>query len=411
MTKKFFKVFFERKFWAFAGSSLIVSVAYMDPGNWGTNISAGANFKYDLLWMVWLASLMAMVFQYLSGKLGIAGYSLAELVKDKLKNKYLIFIYWVLSEIMILATDLAEFLGIVIALKLLFGIPLIWGPYLAVLEVLGFLIMTHKKFRNLEKFFVLFVSVIGLTFVYEVFLAKPDVAEVLLHSFKPVLNPSNIMVAIGIIGATVMPHALFVHSWLIKNKVDNFIGPQDKLLSYHFGENLLSLTIAGCINAAMLIMAAAVFFGLAGQTATLEGAYITLKPIFGNFAAIVFAVALLSAGLASSITGALAGQAVMEGLVDFRISPLFRQLITRVINILPLTIAIILDIEPLKVLIYSQVALSLLLPLPIIPLLIFTADKKIMKELVNSKFTTILAYSFGIIILGFNFYLIYHYLI
>ena len=208
-----------------------------------------------------------------------------------------------------------------------------------------------------------------------------------------------------------MPHALFVHSWLIKNKVDNFIGPHDKLLSYHFGENLLSLTIAGCINAAMLIMAAAVFFGLAGQTATLEGAYITLKPIFGNFAAIVFAVALLSAGLASSITGALAGQAVMEGLVDFRISPLFRQLITRVINILPLTIAIILDIEPLKVLIYSQVALSLLLPLPIIPLLIFTADKKIMKELVNSKFTTILAYSFGIIILGFNFYLIYHYLI
>lgn len=403
---KILRVLWEKKFWAFAGSGLIVSVAYMDPGNWGTNISAGAEFKYDLLWMVWLSSLMAMVFQYLSGKLGIAGYSLAELVRLKLKNRRLIFVYWVLCEVMILATDLAEFLGIVIALKLLFGVPLIWGTYLAVLEVFVLLLLTAGRFRALEKLFILFVSVIGLSFVYECFLSKPDFSEVTFHSFVPVLNSGNILVAIGIVGATVMPHALFVHSWLIKNKVDNFTGPEEKILPYHSADNFLSLLVAGSINAAMLIMSASVFFGLSGRTATLEGAYITLRPLFGQLSAFVFALALLFAGLSSSVTGVLAGQSLMEGLVDFKISPFVRQLVTRVINILPLTAAIVLGLEPLKLLVYSQVALSLLLPLAVVPLLAFTADRKIMKHLANSRFTNWLAGVFAAVILFFNMYLV-----
>ncbi|MBI2208452.1 Nramp family divalent metal transporter [Candidatus Woesearchaeota archaeon] len=405
----YFKILSDRKFWLFTGSGLIVSVAYMDPGNWGTNISGGANFEYKLLWVIWLASGMAMMFQYLSGKIGIAGYSVAELVKEKLKRKSLIVSYWLLSELVILATDLAEFLGIVVALKLLFGIPMIYGTYIAVIDVLLLILLTQKRFRYLEWAFVLFVSVIGIGFVYEVFLAKPNFSSILASSIKPILTNESALIAVGIIGATVMPHALFVHSWLIKNKI---IGLNNNLskettLKYHATENILSLTIAALINAAMLIMAAAVFFGLGEKVATLEGAYITLIPLFGGFAALIFALALLSAGISSSITGTLAGQSVMDGLMGFKVPLWVRRLITRFINLIPLTIAIMLGLEPLHLLVYSQVVLSLLIPLPMIPILLFSADKKIMGELVNKKFTTILASIFGIIILSFNSYLLY----
>jgi len=402
----------DRKFWLFMGSGLIVSTAYMDPGNWGTNITAGANFEYKLLWIIWLASGMAMMFQYLSGKIGIAGYSLAELVKDKLKNKSLIVSYWLLAEFVILATDLAEFLGIVVALKLLFGIPLIWGTYIAVADVLLILLLTQKRFRSLEGAFVLFVSIIGLGFIYEVFLAKPNLSSIFIGSVKPILTAKSALIAVGIIGATVMPHALFVHSWLIKNKVIGFNNGANKIdkkttLKYHKAENIISLTIAAFINAAMLIMAAAAFFGLGDKVATLEGAYVTLIPLFGAFAALVFALALLAAGISSSITGTLAGQSVMDGLVGFKIPLWIRRVITRFINVIPLTVAIVLGFEPLKLLVYSQVILSLLIPLPLIPLLMFTANKEIMGELVNKKGTTILACIFGVIILGFNSYLLY----
>lgn len=394
------------------GSGLIVSTAYMDPGNWGTNIAAGANFEYKLLWVVWLASGMAMMFQYLSGKIGIAGYSLPELIKDKLKKKSLIVSYWVLAEFVILATDLAEFLGIVVALKLLFGIPMIWGTYIAVADVLLILLLTQKRFRVLEWTFVLFVSVIGLGFVYEVLLAKPNLPSILIGSVKPILTAKSALIAVGIIGATVMPHALFVHSWLIKNKVIGFNNGVNRIdkkttLKYHKAENVISLTIAAFINAAMLIMAAAVFFGLGDKVATLEGAYVTLIPLFGGFAAIVFALALLAAGISSSITGTLAGQSVMDGLMGFKVPLWIRRLITRFINVIPLTVAIVLGFKPLKLLVYSQVVLSLLIPLPLIPLLMFTANKGIMGELVNRRRTTIIASIFGVVILGFNSYLLY----
>lgn len=402
------KIFSDRKLWAFMGSGLIVSVAYMDPGNWGTDISGGAFFNYDLLWIVWLASGMAMLFQYLSGKLGIAGYSLPELVKEKLKRKWLVLSYWMLAEIAILATDLAEFLGIVVALNLLFGIPLLYGTYIAVADVLLILLLTQKRFRTLEQSFIIFVSIIGLGYVYELFITKPDVQSVLLHSVKPLLTSESALIAVGIIGATVMPHALFVHSWLIKNKIINSnFGNKSKTLKYHLIDNVVSLTIAGFINAAIIIMSAAAFYKSGIGVGTLEEAYRTLIPLFGNFAALVFALALLSSGISSSVTGTLAGQSVMEGLTGFRISIWLRRLITRFINVIPVTIAVLLGIEPLRILVLSQVALSLLIPLPLIPLIAYTSNKRIMGELVNKKIVTLFAVIFAVVILGFNAYLLY----
>jgi manganese transport protein len=206
----------------------------------------------------------------------------------------------------------------------------------------------------------------------------------------------------------VMPHALFVHSWLIKNKIINAnFGSKLKTLKYHLIDNVVSLTIAGFINAAIIIMSAAAFYKAGIEVATLDQAYKTLIPLFGNFAAVVFALALLSAGISSSVTGTLAGQSVMDGLTGFKISLWVRRLITRFINVIPVTIAVLLGIEPLKILVLSQVALSLLIPLPLIPLIIYTSDKSIMKELVNKKITNVFAVIFAIVILGFNAYLLY----
>ena len=407
------KSFVDKKLWLFMGSGLIVSVAYIDPGNWGTNIGGGASYNYDLLWVIWMASAMAMLFQYLSGKLGIAGYSLPELIKLRLNNNSAVLLYWVFAELSILATDLAEFLGIVVALNLLFGIPLLWGTYIAVADVLVLLFLTRKKFRILEGAFVGFVGIVGLAFVFEVIISKPDMTSILLHSVKPTLTKESAFIAVGIIGATVMPHALFVHSWLIKNKIINSNGTfkdKFKALRFHKIDNIASLTIAGLINAAMLIMAAAAFYNVA-DVATLAGAYKTLIPLFGTFAALVFAIALLSAGISSSVTGTLAGQAIMDGLTGFKINLFVRRLITRFINVIPLTIAILLGAEPLKILIYSQVTLSFLIPLPLIPIIMFTSNKSLMKELTNKKSTTIMAIVAAAIILVFNAYLLYLFLV
>lgn len=403
-------VFGTRQFWAFFGSALIVSVAYIDPGNWGTDIGAGASFNYALLWVVWLSSGMAMLFQYLSGKMGIAGVSLAEVIKLRWKNKKLVFFYWLLSEIAIIATDLAEFLGIVVALNLLFGVPLVLGAFIAILDVLLLLFLTRKTFRAVEYAFILFVSVIGIGYVYELLMSRPDIFSIVSNSLVPVLHQDMIILAVGIIGATVMPHALFVHSWLLKNKMNeekhNGLGKR-KALEYHTADTVFSLIIAGLINAAILIMAAAAFYSHGIQVATIDQAYKTLTPLFGGLASAVFAVALLSAGVSSSITGTLAGQSIMESLTDFKVSPLARRLVTRVINLVPILVAILLKIEPLNILVYSQVALSFLIPLPLIPLIYYTSKKEIMGALANSRLTMIVASVFALIILVFNGYLLY----
>ncbi|MBI4177267.1 MAG: Nramp family divalent metal transporter [Candidatus Aenigmarchaeota archaeon] len=405
----FISILADRKFWVFFGSGFIVSVAYMDPGNWGTSISSGAAFKYDLLWVVWLSSGMAMLFQYLSGKMGIAGYSLAEVVKIRWKSKRLVFFYWILAEIAVLATDLAEFLGIVVALNLLFGIPMLLGSVIAMLDVLLLLFLTRKSFKTLEYGFIIFVFVIGISYVYELFVTHPELSEVLSYSAKFTLTPETALFAVGIIGATVMPHALFIHSWLIKNKLKESRLFRDKkqVLMYHKIDNIASLFVAGLINAAIMVMAAAAFYGSGYEVATIEQAYLTLTPLFGGLASTVFAVALLSAGISSSITGTLSGQAIMESLTDFKLSIWMRRLITRFINLVPLVIAILLKIEPLQILVYSQVVLSLMIPLPLIPLIYYSSDKRLMGRFVNQKKTTILASVFALIILVFNGYLIY----
>ena len=408
MILKFWNFLNNRQLWLFAGSGLLVSVAYIDPGNWGTNISAGAEYNYDLLWVIWMASAVAMLFQYLSGKLGIVGHSLPDLVRNKLQKKWKILTYWLLAEISILATELAEFLGIVVALQLLFGIPMIWGTFISLAEVVILFILFGDKLRRFEKAFVFFVGLVGLAFLYEVIITSPDLEKIVTHSVVPTFSKETIILIVGIIGATVMPHALFVHSWFIKGKMKQF--PQlskKQAAGYHLFDNVLFLFIAGLINASMLIMAAAAFFGLDTPVATLEGAYETLKPLFGEFSSVIFGLALLSAGIASSITGAFAGQALMDSLTNFKISVLMRRLITRVVNIIPLTMAILMGFDPLNLLVYSQVVLSLLIPLPMIPIIYFSSQRKIMGEIANHPFTTKLAWLCGLVIIGLNIYLLY----
>src|SRR5215212_3118864 len=394
----------------YTGPALLVSMAYMDPGNYGTDIQAGASLNYSLLWVVWLSSGMAMLLQYLSGKIGIAtGLSLPELIREKLRKKMYIIPYWLAAEAAAAATDLAEYLGTVIALNLLFGIPMIYAAIFGALDVIFILLLaTQRRFHIIERLFALFVSIIGFGYLYEIIIINPDPSAILYHSFVPSLgSTSAILLAVGVIGATVMPHALFVHSWLTKNKAQNkCLEERRKMRKLHLIENVVLLTIAGVINAAIMIMAAAAFHSHSPNVASISEAYKTLVPLFGATAGIVFLITLLSSGIASSVTGTLAGQAIMEGLLGKKVNVWLRRFITRFINVIPTTIAILLGLDPLNILVYSQVILSLMIPLPMIPLVILSADKTLMSEFVNRKITTTIAIVFTGIILVFNSYLL-----
>lgn len=393
----------------YTGPALIVSMAYMDPGNYGTDIQGGASLNYSLLWVVWLSSAMAMMLQYLSGKIGIAtGQSLPEIIREKLKKKIFIMPYWLAAETAAAATDLAEYLGTVIALNLLFGIPMIYAAIFGALDVILILAFTTRRFRSLERMFILFVSVISFGYLYEVFITKPDPSAIIYHSFIPILANSNaVLIAVGIIGATVMPHALFVHSWLTKNKLkEKTIQEKRKLRRLHLTENVIILTIAGMVNAAIMIMAAAAFNAHYSNVASISDAYKTLIPLFGAGAGVFFVITLLSSGISSSVVGTLAGQAIMEGLLGMKTNIWLRRIITRFINVIPTTIAILIGLDPLSILVYSQVILSLMIPLPMIPLVMLTRNKELMGEFVNRSITTIIAVIFVGIILAFNSYLI-----
>jgi manganese transport protein len=393
----------------YTGPALIVSMAYMDPGNYGTDIAGGASLNYSLLWVVWLSSAMAMMLQYLSGKLGIAtGKSLPEIIREKFKKKIFIMPYWLAAEAAAAATDLAEYLGTVIALNLLFGIPLVYAAIFGALDVILILAFTTRKFRILEQMFVLFVSVISFGFLYEVFITKPDPSAILYHSIVPIITNSNAMlISVGIIGATVMPHALFVHSWLTKNKIkDKTIQEKRVLRKLHLTENVVILTIAGMVNAAIMIIAASAFNAHYSSISSISDAYKMLIPLFGAGAGIVFVITLLSSGISSSIVGTLAGQSIMEGLLGTKVNIWLRRIVTRFINVIPTTIAILLGLDPLSILVYSQVILSLMIPLPMIPLVLLTRNKRVMGEFVNRNITTIISVIFVGIILAFNSYLI-----
>jgi manganese transport protein len=393
----------------YTGPALMVSVAYMDPGNYGTDIAGGASLNYSLLWVVWLSSGMAMLLQYLSGKIGIAtGQSLPEIIREKLKKKIFIIPYWLAAEAASAATDLAEYLGTVIALNLLFGIPMIYAAVFGALDVILILALTTRKFRVLEQVFILLISVISFGYLYEVFITKPDPSAILYHSFVPLIANSNaLLITVGIIGATVMPHALFVHSWFTKNKSkDKSIREKRVLRKLHLRENVVLLVIAGMVNAAIMIMAAAAFNAHYSNIASISDAYKTLIPLFGADAGLIFVITLLSSGISSSIVGTLAGQAVMEGLLGMKVNIWLRRIVTRFINVIPTTIALLLGFDPLSILVYSQVILSLMIPLPMIPLVLLTRNKGVMGEFVNRNITTIISIVFVGIILAFNSYLI-----
>lgn len=397
------------QYFAYLGPTLIVSMAYIDPGNYGTDLAAGASFNYDLVWSVWLASMMAMVLQYLSGKLGIAtGKSLPELLRISLKSRTRTVTYWLAAEVATAATDLAEYLGTVIALNILFGIPLIYAAILGALDVLILLVLTSRRFRVLEYIFMLFVSVISLGFLYEVAIVGPNLSAVALHSVLVSVNSQNAIAVVGIIGATVMPHTLYLHSHLTKGRLgDNSIEEKRRLRRLHLSENVTVLTVAGLVNVAILVISAAAFYPRYSDVSSINDAYRIMIPLFGALAATVFAITLLCSGLASSTTGTLAGQAIMEGLLGVKVNRYLRRIITRFVNVFPTTIAILLGINPLSLLVYSQVVLSLLIPLPMIPLLMYTSNKSLMGEFANKRATNVMAAGAATIIIALNAYLIY----
>lgn len=377
----------------------------MDPGNYGTDIQGGASFNYELLWVVWLSSGMAMLLQYLSGKIGIAtGKSLSEIIRIQLKKKKYIIPYWLSSEIAIAATDLAEYLGTVIAVNLLFNVPLIYASIFGAFDVILILFITSKKSSLLERLFIIFVSIISFGYIYELVIVHSDPIAITYHSIIPhISNNDALLVSVGIIGATVMPHAIFLHSYLTKIKADKeglTLTDKKRLRKLHLVENIFILSIAGMVNAAIMIVAAGAFYYHGLPVSSISDAYKTLMPLFGAVSGTVFLITLLASGISSSVTGTLAGQNLMDGLLGTKVNAWLRRIVTRFVNVFPTTIAIILGIDPLNILIYSQVILSILIPLPVIPLIVISSNKAIMNVFVNKKITTMIAVIFiGLIII------------
>ena len=399
-----------RNLFVYLGPALIVSMAYMDPGNYGTDIQSGASFAYDLLWTVWLANLMAMLLQYLSGKLGIAtGKDLAELVRSSLKSRERIVTYWLAVEAAAAATDLAEYLGTVIALNL-FGVPLLDAAIFGAADVIILLALTSRRFRVVEYFFMLFVSIIAIGFLYQVVITGPSLSAIAYHSVAVSLNSQSVLLVVGIIGATVMPHALFVHSTLTRDKLTTgSIEEKRRLRRLHIREVIITLTIAGLVNVAILVCAEPLHANYS-NVSSISQFYDIMKPLYGWLAVTVFAITLLASGLASSTTGTLAGMAMMDGLLGTHVNKNLRRIVTRLVNVFPTTIAVLVGLPPFLLLIYSQVILSLMIPLPMIPLILYTSRRSVMGEFVNSKITTILGVLTAVIILFLNFYLLSTYL-
>jgi manganese transport protein len=406
-------------YWKFFGPAIVASVAYIDPGNFGTDIAGGASYGYLLLWSVMLANLMAMLLQYLSGKLGIAtGASLAALVHDKLKTRSKIIPYWLGSETFAVATDLAEFLGVTSAVHLLFGVPLLISCWISAADVIVIYALAGKKFRRIELFITILITTLSLGYVYELLTTKPDAYQFAFHSIVPYMSMANnaqLFIVVGVIGATVMPHALVAHSWLTKNKLTSGDEAEKKrLLKYHKWDTIVNMSNASYVNLAIMAMAAAAFY-LHGYTnvATIDDAYRTLIPLFGIAASVVFAITLFASGWSSSTMSVMSGQLIYEDLLERncpiqgrRFNPWVRRILIRVLNIVPTSIAISLGYDPLLLLVYSQVILSFLIPLPMIPLILFTRSKKIMGDFVNRNITTILSVICAIIIIGLNIYLV-----
>jgi manganese transport protein len=390
---------------AFAGPAVIASIAYMDPGNFATNIQAGAKYGYGLLWVVVLANVIAMLFQALSAKLGIVtGRNLAELCRDHFPRP-VVLAMWVASEIAAMATDLAEFLGGAIGLSLLLHIPLLAGMAATAVITYGLLTCQQRGFRPLELIVGAIVGLICVCYLLEMFIAPIDWSAAAFHAVTPQLADGEaLLLAVGIIGATVMPHAIYLHSGLTQARVPVRNDDDRRLvLRYSNREVVIALSMAGLVNMAMVMMASSAFHAGHPEVAEIETAYHTLTPLLGAAAAGIFLVSLIASGVSASTVGTLAGQMIMQGFVRFRIPLWLRRLVTMV----PAFAVVALGAHPTSALVISQVVLSLALPLPMISLIFFTSKADLMGAFANSGLTRLLAIAATILVLALNAVLIY----
>ena len=402
---------FLRRFFAFAGPGYMVSVGYMDPGNWGTDMAGGSKFGYALLWVILVSNLMAQFLQVLCARLGlVTDKDLAMACRDYYKKPAAIAL-WLLCEIAIIACDLAEVVGSAVALNLLFGIPLELGVLLTGLDVLLLLGLMHFGFRKLEAIVLTLVSTVFLCFAYEIYLATPDWSAVAGGMFVPSMpNSEALLIALGILGATVMPHNLYLHSSIVQTRKRN--PTQDGLreaIKFNTIDTVLALSLAFFVNAAILILAAAVFGSAGILVEELQQGHELLRSVLGSASATVFAIALLASGQSSTITGTLAGQIVMEGFLRIRIAPWLRRLITRALAIIPAIIVIHATAgkDTVQLLVISQVVLSMQLPFAIFPLMMFTSNREYMGEFANRLWVKIVGYSICVVIAMLNIYLLY----
>ena len=402
-----------RKLLAFAGPGYLVAVGYMDPGNWATDLAGGAQFGYTLLSVILMSNLMAILLQGLASKLGIVtGRDLAQACRDHYSRPFGYFL-WIGCEIAISACDLAEVIGTAIALNLLFGIPIAYGVVITSLDVLLVLYLQNKGFRLLEALVVALIATVGVCFLFEIILSQPPFGEVMrgfIPSTEVVRNPSMLYVGIGILGATVMPHNLYLHSSIVQTRqYEETPSGKREAVRFAFIDSTIALSFALFINAAILIIAAATFHtsGHSG-VGEIQDAYKLLTPLLGAGASTVFALALLASGQNSTLTGTLAGQIVMEGFLNIRLRPWLRRLITRAIAIVPAAIVAIMYGESgtAKLLVFSQVILSMQLSFAVFPLVMFTSDRVKMGEFVNPVWLKGLAYLVALIIAGLNIWLL-----
>lgn len=402
------KATFWRKLFAFVGPGVLVSIGYMDPGNWATGIEGGSRFGYTLLWVMVVSNLMAMILQTLTLRLGIvARKDLAQACRDYY-SKPVALSLWVLCEIAIIACDLAEVLGCALGLKLLLGINLLTAVLVTSLDVLLLLLLQNYGIRKLEAFILVLVISIASCFVFELFWAKPQIQDI-ASGLVPSINSSSLYVAIGILGATVMPHNLYLHSSLVQTRKITLEAKSIKeAIKFNIIDTVVSLNASLFINASILIVAATVFYKQQIEVNELTQAHVLLKNTLGGGAAVAFALALFLSGQSSTYTGTLAGQIVMEGFLNIRLKKWVRRLITRALAIIPAIIMVVLQGEKgsTQLLIFSQVVLSMQLPFAIIPLIYFTASSKYMGEHKNSILVNVLAILCALVIIMLNVWLL-----
>lgn len=395
-----------KRIFSFLGPAYLVSVGYMDPGNWATDLAGGSKFGYSLIWVLLMSNLMALLLQGLSARLGIVrGRDLAQANREAYP-KVVNFILWVLAEIAIAACDLAEVLGMAIGIQLLTGLPLIWGISITVLDTFLLLYLQKKGIRKMEAFIVVLVAIIAISFLLQLILAKPAISEIATGFIPTLPGKEALYIAIGIIGATVMPHNLYLHSALVQSrKIEKTPEGIRQAIKYNRIDTTIALNIAFLVNAAILVVAAAVFFKTGNSdVAEIKEAHRLLPGFLGNAAPVLFAVALIAAGQSSTITGTLAGQIVMEGYLNLRINPVLRRLITRLIAIIPAVIVLLIygESEIDALLVMSQVVLSLQLGFAVIPLIHFVSDKKTMGAFAIKPHVKILAWLIAAILVYLN---------